>query len=327
MTDAGGLYEHADGDAPRPEHGYCVDDVARALVVLSREKRIGHSDGSAQDDLFAGYLDFVLAAQVKDGRFRNRRDHLLRWNGWPGVEDCWGRGLWALGTVVGVGADEDGRALAAFDCSVQWRPSWVQSTAFAALGALDLLRALPDHGGARALLADAAALIGPPAPDPHWPWPTERLEYASAVLPEVLIGAGVALGVPRLLDEGLQLLGWLLDVQTRSGHLSVVPVGGRGPLDQAPGFDQQPIEVAALADACAQAHAATGDQRWADGVATAVAWFHGDNDSRTVMFDAATGAGYDGLELNGRNENQGAESTLAMLSTFQWTRALDRCAR
>ena len=37
LTDAGGLYEHAEGDTPRQEHGYCLDDVARALVVVCRE--------------------------------------------------------------------------------------------------------------------------------------------------------------------------------------------------------------------------------------------------------------------------------------------------
>jgi len=51
-----------------------------------------------------------------------------------------------------------------------------------------------------------------------------------------------------------------------------------------------------------------------------VAWFLGDNDSRTPMYDPVSGGGFDGLERFGRNENQGAESTLAVLSTFQRTR-------
>ena len=35
------------------------------------------------------------------------------------------------------------------------------------------------------------------------------------------------------------------------------------------------------------------------------------------MIDPVSGGGHDGLEADGRNENQGAESTLAMLSTLQ----------
>ncbi|MDP9027802.1 MAG: glycosyltransferase, partial [Actinomycetota bacterium] len=55
-------------------------------------------------------------------------------------------------------------------------------------------------------------------------------------------------------------------------------------------------------------------------IARAWGWFLGDNDSSTVMVDVETGAGFDGLESDGRNENRGAESTLAALSTSQRAR-------
>jgi len=99
--------------------------------------------------------------------------------------------------------------------------------------------------------------------------------------------------------------------------LSVTPVGGRGRDDAGPAYDQQSIEVAAIADACASAYRITGDQQWRNGVTLAWNWFLGDNDSSTAMFDPDTGGGYDGLERHGRNLNQGAESTLAFLSTAQ----------
>ena len=86
-------------------------------------------------------------------------------------------------------------------------------------------------------------------------------------------------------------------------------------------FDQQPIEIAAIADACARAFALTGDPQWHHGVRMAASWFLGDNDSGIVMVDEA-GGGYDGLEPRGRNENRGAESTLAALATFQRAREL-----
>jgi hypothetical protein len=46
-------------------------------------------------------------------------------------------------------------------------------------------------------------------------------------------------------------------------------------------------------------------------------WFHGDNDASVSMIDDITGGGFDGLHSHGRNLNQGAESTLAMISTLQ----------
>jgi hypothetical protein len=78
--------------------------------------------------------------------------------------------------------------------------------------------------------------------------------------------------------------------------------------------------VAALADACASAFRITHESSWLAGVRLAWDWFLGDNDSATPMFDPQTGGGYDGLERRGRNLNQGAESTLAMLATAQLAR-------
>ena len=90
------------------------------------------------------------------------------------------------------------------------------------------------------------------------------MTYANATLPEAMIAAGSVLRRPILVEQGLELLGWLLGLpgKTRFGHLSITPVGGNGPDDEGPGFDQQPIEVAALADACVRAEAVTGDHRW-----------------------------------------------------------------
>jgi hypothetical protein len=46
------------------------------------------------------------------------------------------------------------------------------------------------------------------------------------------------------------------------------------------------------------------------------------HDQGTPLYDLLSGGGYDGLERRGRNENQGAESTLAALSTLQQRRRL-----
>jgi hypothetical protein len=176
---------------------------------------------------------------------------------------------------------------------------------------------------ARALLTDMLAVIGrPKVDDPSWPWPEERLSYANASIAEALIVAGDALPNESALNRGLNLLEFLLRTETRDGHLSVTPVGGRGRGDTGPGFDQQPIEVSALADACGSAFRITRQSSWLTGVDLAWDWFGGDNDSATPMFDPHTGGGYDGLERHGRNLNQGAESTLAMLATAQQARQI-----
>jgi len=194
--------------------------------------------------------------------------------------------------------------------------------AFAALGAAEVLSIDPDDKSARSLLSDAADAMTGSTPHAGWPWPEQRLTYANATLPEAMIAAGTALDRPRLVRRGLGLLEWLLDRETRQGHLSVTPVGGSGPDDHRPAFDQQPIEVAALADASARARAVDGDRRWADGVNSAADWFLGDNDAGVLMWDPSTGGAFDGLQSDGANLNQGTESTLALLSTMQHARSL-----
>src|SRR4029077_9410028 len=92
----------------------------------------------------------------------------------------------------------------------------------------------------------ASAVIGQAPSDPEWPWPARRLTYANAAIAEAVIVAGSKLGRDRVLHDGLRMLHWLLTVETRDGHLSVVPVGGWGLGETRPAFDPQPIEVAAL---------------------------------------------------------------------------------
>ncbi|MEZ5218508.1 MAG: hypothetical protein R2715_18440 [Ilumatobacteraceae bacterium] len=195
---------------------------------------------------------------------------------------------------------------------------------FAALGAAEVAEQIHGHQAAEALLLDAVATIGPIAKNSLWPWPQHRLSYANAAIPEVLIAAGHLLQRSRVLSDGLKLLRWLLDRETVDGHLSPTPVGGAGPDDAATGrFDQQPIEVAAMADACARAYAVTGDEEWRRGLELAISWFEGNNDLGAVMWDAQTHGGYDGLTASGPNLNQGAESTLALISTLQHAHRLD----
>ncbi len=322
LTDTGGLYEHAERTTVRRAHGYCVDDVARALVVVMRADAATPAD----EDLREQYLSFLLLAQAEDGRFRNRRDADLAWTDEPTVEDCWGRALWGLGTVVSGCSDPrvHAAALAGFDRGATWTSPWSRAAAFAALGAAEVLRVSPGHEAAQRLLRDAVERVGRPVSSSSaWPWPEPRLRYANPVLAEALLAAGAALDEPQAVADGLMLLRWLLDVQTRDGHLSVVPASGRGPADaDEPGFDQQPIEVAALADACARAYDLTGDVQWCAAVELCAAWFFGENDSETALYDEVSGGGCDGLERGGRNENQGAESTLALLSTLQQARRL-----
>jgi hypothetical protein len=321
MSDGIGTFEHAEYSLPRVAAGYCTDDMARVLIAACRAPV---ADGVVVALCRLAYR-FLADAQGVDGRVRNRRSVSGRWQGRRVVEDCWGRAMWAFGTAT-TRAPEDWMrqgAASCFDRGLEQRTSSPRAMSFAALGAAEVLAVHPRHVGARRLLADAADVVGRPDRDPTWTWPERRLTYANAVLAESLIAAGALLDRPAVLADGLDALQWLLDRETRDGHMSPTAAGGAGPNDdRSPMFDQQPIEAAAMADACARAYAVTGEQAWHDGVTRSVEWFLGANDVGVPVGHLDRGAGYDGLERDGVNRNEGTESTLAMITTLQHARAM-----
>lgn len=322
-----GVFEHADHGEPRRELGYCVDDNARVVVVTGREP----DRTDAVDGLYDRGLRMVLAAQAPDGRFHNRCRTVDRWDDAPTIGDHWGRALWALGAAAATRPDHPltGRAREAFLQSAHQRTSHPRANAYAALGADLLLSAdptAPEQSAAHSLLRSAVGAIGRPRSG-TWPWPAPRLTYANARLPEALITAGAAFTDAALLADGVALLEWLVGVETRDGHLSFTPVGGRSGDARAsasirttgsgPGLDQQPIEAWALSDATARALIATDDPRWQVTVERCAAWFEGRNDTGVSLIDHELGGGCDGLTAAGRNENRGAESTLALIAVLQ----------
>lgn len=319
-----GVYEHALGAVPRPEHGMCVDDVARALVVAVREP----DRAPELDALARTCLDYLGRALGDGGAMHNRSDDAGRWLDEPSTGDHWGRGLWALGVAAGSPDAALARTAAKHAArAMDARSEHPRAMAYAALGAVLLLPGPPGELSARRLLHDARDALPPAAPDPDWPWPEPRLGYANAVLPEAMIAVGRALHDDDLRRSGLRLLAWLADEQVEDGRLSLVPAGGRGPGDDRPGYDQQPIEAAALAEAAETAMAAAPDPRWFALLTACHAWFLGANDAGVPVRDPATGAGYDGLEDGSVNQNRGAESTLAWLATDQLARARHATAR
>jgi len=239
LTDDRGLFEHADHAVPRREHGYCVDDAARGLVVMCHEP----APGPTARRLARCYLAFVLDALDPAGACRNRMAVDGKWRDEAATGDWWGRALWGLG-VAAASAPTAGmraRALGGFRIAAQCRSPHLRSMVFAALGAAELLTRRPDEMAARALLTDMLAVVGRPRViDPSWPWPEERLSYANASIAEALIVAGDALPDESALNRGLNLLDFLLRTETRDGHLSVTPVGGRGRDDVAPGTTSSP---------------------------------------------------------------------------------------
>lgn len=319
LTDDLGLFEHCLGDEPRIEHGYCVDDVARALITLVRDSSVT----TDKQRMVSTYSAFLAEAQMPDGRVVNRRDTSGVWHGAPSTADHWGRALWAWGTVVRASRDTHiaAEAYERFRVSARRRSVYLRSMIFASLGASQVLDVLPGNAPALGIMRDTVAMLPKPQ-DSLWVWPESKLTYANGAIPEVMMLAGFHLNDHHLIRQGRYALEWLWQLQSTGGRLSVVPHGGWVPGDALPAFDQQPIEVAALVDACVTAYDLTSDPTWLSRIELGRRWFDGHNDQGIAMHDARTGAGFDALTIDGRNDNRGAESTIAFLSVNQRAGAL-----
>jgi glycosyltransferase involved in cell wall biosynthesis len=337
LTDDTGILQHAIFTIPNRGEGYTTDDNARALIFtvllaqMSKEQ-LGKTDSAIPDSAFR-YLAFLEHAfdPVK-GRFRNFLGYHRRWNKTEGSEDCHGRALWGLGTVLGRSKDQGLRSAAGrlFEFSL---PAVVgfsspRAWAYTLLGIQEYLHSYPgdrDAQKVRSALARRLLEMYESIRSPDWKWFEDILAYGNARLPQAMLQVGSACADDRMVSAGLEALDWLLKTQRCETNRHFVPIGSQGFYRQGgekARFDQQPIEAAGAVSACLQAYRVTGDSRWRSEAWSAFNWFLGDNDLQVPLYDSVTGGCRDGLHPDRANENQGAESTLSFLMALLEMRSL-----
>lgn len=333
MTDDTGMLQHAAFSIPRYEDGYCIDDNARALLLMTMLEDAGADDPAAVRALSARYLAFVrYAFDRPSGRFRNFLSYGRQWLEPCGSEDSHGRTLWALGAVVGRAGDPGRHSLAGDLFHAALPPVTTfkspRAWAYALLGIEEYLRAFRGDStieGLRATLANRLYGLFENTSEPEWPWFEDSVTYCNARLSQALIASGSRMKRADILDAGLRSLDWLVSVQVSpEGHFAAIGSNGfyeRGAMPAA--FDQQPVEACATGSACLEAFRVTGDRRWAEHGQRAFSWFMGQNHLRQWLYDTSTGGCRDGLHADRMNQNQGAESTLSFLMALHEMRATD----
>ncbi|MEN8760912.1 MAG: glycosyltransferase family 4 protein [Thiogranum sp.] len=324
MTDDTGMLQHAKYTVPDRTHGYCVDDNARALIVAVTLQDLQPLD-SALSDLAAIYLSFLgHAFNAQTGRFRNFMSYERCWLEETGSEDSHGRAIWGLGVAVSLGRDKGqvGFAVDLFHRALDATEHFThhpRALAFAIIGIHAYLCRYSGDSRAkrmRKILSQRLMKQFRGFASKDWPWCADRLSYDNARLPQALLLSGQWLPDPEMLEAGLHALGWLKQVQTDETGRHFAAIGNHGWLTRDGGkarFDQQPIEAAAMVDACIEAFNCTRDEEWIAYAYRCLNWYQGENDLGVTLCDYATGGCRDGLEAQGANENQGAESTLCWL--------------
>ena len=319
MSDSTGMLQHSIYSVPDRRHGYCIDDNARALMLVSQMVEM---DAAARDSWMTIYASFLQYAWNPEARrFRNFMNFDRTWCEDFGSEDSNGRTLWALGVTARDAQLAKHRhwALSMFDttASLALELGSPRAHAFAMLGAAAILEAYPSHALARTILSrfgDELRGLLAEARRPEWEWFEIVLAYDNARLPEALIRAGTALRRDDLVACGISTLDWIVGKQTSpEGRFRAVGSESFGRVYAEPlQFDQQPLEAQATIDACSAAFDASKDLRWVEEAGRAYRWYLGQNDLDLPLATTQDGGCFDGLMPNGLNRNQGAESILAL---------------
>jgi glycosyltransferase involved in cell wall biosynthesis len=350
LTDDTGMLQHAIFTVPNRAEGYTTDDNARALIltVLLAQLGNGNNNGNNKDrfgqaksaapDFSCRYLSFLEHAfNPANGRFRNFLSYDRQWNEPAGSEDCHGRALWSLGTVLGRSENQGLRSAAGrlFEFSL---PAALESYspragAYALLGIQEYLNSYPGDRDAqeiRSVLSRRLLEMYESIRRPDWKWFEDVVAYGNARLPQAMLVVGSAGSDDRMVTGGLEALDWLLKAQHCETNHHFAPVGSQGFYHQGgekARFDQQPIEAAGAVSACLEAYRITGDGRWRSEAWAAFNWFLGDNDLQLPLYDSATGGCRDGLHPERANQNQGAESTLSFLMAWLEMHSLQKSER
>jgi glycosyltransferase involved in cell wall biosynthesis len=318
LVDDVGIIQHADGVIPNRETGYCVDDVARLAVVALELARRG--DEQVWTSILYRALAFLSDATEEGVGMRNFMGYDRRWLDEPHVGDHVGRSVWAVGEILSTAwvpavVGPTGRLLDALVGTLA-APTSLRTGAYAVLGLshLDPDRLAPDALGLVERFADDLASAFAAHASEEWSWFEDELTYDNARLPHALIVAGVTLDRADLTETGLESLRWLGDQSgLADGMLRLTGHGGRRRGEPAPGTgDEQPLDASAFVEAELAAFAVTADPEHGIRAQHAFEWFLGRNRLHRPLYDFATGGCSDGLGEETTNDNQGAESTLAL---------------
>ncbi len=318
LVDDAGIVQHANGVIPNRASGYCVDDVARLAVVALELARRG--DEQLWTTTVHRSLAFLHDATDPNAGMRNFMGYDRCWLDEPHLGDHVGRTVWTLGEILSTAwvpavVGPASRLLDSVAGTLAAESS-LRTGAYATLGLarLDADRLAPHL---RELLERSVGRLEAgfrACASASWLWFEDRLTYDNARLPHALIAGGTALGRDDLVETGLEALRWLGDQSgLADGMLRLTGHHGRHRDEPAPGGgDEQPLDASAFVEAELAAHSVTGDPEHSLRAQRSFDWFLGRNRLERPLYDFATGGCSDGLGDETTNDNQGAESTLAL---------------
>ena len=319
LTDDTGIIQHAMFGIPNLKEGYCLDDNARALLMVLMAYRQIKDVRSLE--LSPVYLSYIHYMQNKDGTFRNFLSFSRNYLDEIGSEDSFGRTIWALGYLLGNAPNDayyqTGRLLF-FNAAPNFEKlNSIRSIANTMIGICYYLKTNPADDSMTERLRNMAHKLIKQFEENQsddWQWFESLLAYDNGILPLALLHSAEILNEEKVLDVALKSMQFLTEHTLKENYLSII---GNEKWYKKDGersvFAQQPIDAMSMVLMYHQAFHVTKDKEYLNKLYTSFLWFLGENDLRLSLYDFETKGCCDGFESYGVNRNQGAESSLAYL--------------
>lgn len=319
LTDDTGIIQHAKFGIPNLKEGYCLDDNARALLMVLMAYRQMKDQRALE--LSPIYLSYIHYMQNANGTFRNFLSFNRNFLDEVGSEDSFGRTIWALGYLLG-NAPNDAYYQTGKMVFFNAAPNFeklrsIRSIANTMIGiSLYLKSNLSDDAMIERLRNLAGTLqrhyLENKSTD--WYWYENLLAYDNGILPLAMLHAAEILHDQKITKIAISTMDFLTSHTLKGNYLSII---GNEKWYKKEGersvYAQQPIDAMAMVLMYYQAYHLTRDKDYLSKLYTSFLWFLGENDLRMSLYDFETKGCCDGFESYGVNRNQGAESSLAYL--------------
>jgi glycosyltransferase involved in cell wall biosynthesis len=319
LTDDTGIIQHAKFGIPNLKEGYCLDDNARALLmVLMAFKQLKDETAINLAPIYLSYINYM---QNKDGTFRNFLSFNRNFLDEVGSEDSFGRAIWSLGYLLGNAPNDayyqTGKVVF-FDASQNFENlQSIRGIANTILGISYYLKSNPSDESMKGILKSLAGKLIRHYEEnstENWKWFEALFAYDNGILPLSLLHSAEILQDEKITRIAIESMDFLTSVTFKEAYLSII---GNEKWYKKDGersfFAQQPLDALAMVLMYHQAFHLTKDKEYINKLFSCFMWFLGENDLRMSLFDFETKGCCDGFERYGVNRNQGAESSLAYL--------------
>ena len=316
LTNPVGIAQHAKFATPDYNHGYCLDDNSRALMLAGLSNRVyPHSC----DKLIDTYLAFIHYMQRDNGQFGNFLAFDHQFLDKYGTQDAFGRTIWALGSLM---YNDDRK-------HVQQLLKEIVDKAYPQISDIKSLRAAAyalcglvymfhskqykkDLIQEIYLLADFISNEYEKSATDEWLWYEEIISYDNAIIPYSLMLTKGILFEEKYLMYSLDSAAFLDEIIFKNDKLELIGNAGWYKKNGSKScVGEQPIEIPSLILMYHKLAEINNAPKFYGKAKDCFNWFYGNNRLNAVIYDASTKGCRDGIDKDAVNQNQGAESTIS----------------